>query len=48
METAYYRVLEQIAEQKLPDEMTEDEQDSADYEGAYEAIVKLARYILRK
>ena len=40
--------VKDIARQKLTDEMDEEMQDSADYEGAYESIVKEAREALAK
>lgn len=38
--------LKEIAAQKLPDEMDEHVAEGADYEGGYEAIVKIARAAL--
>jgi len=46
MTDKYVEVLRKIAEQKLPSEM-DDGGEGADYEYAYEAIVNLARYILK-
>jgi hypothetical protein len=42
----YRKALEEIAAQFLSDEMDDDTSENADWEGGYEAIVKIARAAL--